>query len=179
MPSFHQCPQCHSNLKVLKTRRRRVATMSLGDITAYEKHLSCSPCRQIYTSEVLDKIVPERCTFAYDVLVHVGKSLFLRHRNSREVCEELAERNIKISPRECRLSGQEVYRFPGPGPSPVFPEDPGIHASQVRVYPPSRRHVRRVKPPSDDGIRFHFRYRSGQYQAGYREFRSDYPLPAR
>ena len=121
MPSFHQCPQCHSNLKVLKTRRRRVATMSLGDITAYEKHLSCSPCRQIYTSEVLDKIVPKRCTFAYDVLVHVGKSLFLRHRNSREVCEELAERNIKISPRECRLSGQEVYRFPGPGPSQCSP----------------------------------------------------------
>jgi hypothetical protein len=85
--------------------------MSLGDIMAYEKHLFCAPCRQIYSSEVLDKIVPERCTFAYDVLVHVGKSLFLRHRNSREVCEELAERNIKISLREVDYLGKKFIVF--------------------------------------------------------------------
>lgn len=80
--------------------------MSMGAIVAYEKHLQCESCGQIYSSEILDKMVPKHGTFGYDVLVHVGRSLFLCHRNSREVCEALAQRNIHISPREVDYLGQ-------------------------------------------------------------------------
>ena len=85
--------------------------MSMGAIIAYEKHLSCESCQQTYTSEALDKMVPKHCTFGYDVLVHVGKSLFLCHRNSREVCKALEQRDIKISPREVDYLGQRFIIF--------------------------------------------------------------------
>ena len=111
MPSFTTCPKCHEKLKVSKTRRRTVVTMSMGAIIAYEKHLCCKSCQELYTSEVLGKIVPAHCTFGYDVLVHVGKSLFLYHRNSREVCQELTPRGIKISPREVDYLGQRFIIF--------------------------------------------------------------------
>jgi uncharacterized protein YbaR (Trm112 family) len=111
MPSFTTCPKCHEKLKVSKTRKRTVVTMSMGAIIAYEKHLCCKSCQELYTSEVLDTIVPAHCTFGYDVLVHVGKSLFLYHRNSREVCQELTPRGIKISPREVDYLGQRFIIF--------------------------------------------------------------------
>jgi len=41
----------------------------------------------------------------------VGKSLFLCHRNSREVCQELTQRNIKISPREVDYLGKRFIFF--------------------------------------------------------------------
>ena len=111
MPSFTTCPKCHEKLKVSKTRRRTVVTMSMGAIIAYKKHLCCKSCQELYTSEVLNKIVPAHCTFGYDVLVHVGKSLFLYHCNSREVCQELTPRGVKISPREVDYLGQRFIIF--------------------------------------------------------------------
>jgi hypothetical protein len=88
-----------------------MVTMSMGPIIAYEKLLSCESCQQIYTSEELDKMVPKHCTFGYDVLVQVGKSLFLSHRNSREVCDALEQRDVKISPREVDYLGQRFIIF--------------------------------------------------------------------
>ena len=44
--------------------------------------------------------MPSGCNFGYDILVHVGRALFLRHRRSREISDELAAQNVRISPSE-------------------------------------------------------------------------------
>jgi hypothetical protein len=52
-------------------------------------------------------LAPPGANFGYDVMVHAGKALFLRHRNEEEVVEELAQHNVAISPREVSLLGRK------------------------------------------------------------------------
>jgi hypothetical protein len=59
----------------------------------------------------LCELVPPGGNFGYDVLVHAGKALYLRHRNEEEVVEELAQRNIRISPREISLLGRKFIVY--------------------------------------------------------------------
>lgn len=60
----------------------------------------CTACRRIYRSQELARLVPAGCNFGYDILVHVGQALFLRHRRSQEISDELAAQNVRISPSE-------------------------------------------------------------------------------
>ncbi len=39
-------------------------------------------------------MIPEDCNFGYDIIVFIGKSLFLRCRNYQEIRLELQRRNI-------------------------------------------------------------------------------------
>jgi hypothetical protein len=55
--------------------------------------------------------VPPGANFGYDVMVHAGKALFLRHRNEGEVVAELAQSNIRISPREVSLLGMKFIVY--------------------------------------------------------------------
>ena len=45
--------------------------------------------------------------FVSDILVYVGKALFLRPRHDREVVAELAQKNVKISTREIAYWGKK------------------------------------------------------------------------
>jgi len=49
--------------------------------------------------------------FGYDVLVYVGTALFLRHRCSREVIQELAACNVDISPSEVNYLGRKFIVY--------------------------------------------------------------------
>ena len=44
-------------------------------------------------------------------MVYVGKALFLRHRNEAEVVAELAQQNVRISPREVSLLGMKFIVY--------------------------------------------------------------------
>jgi len=44
--------------------------------------------------------VPEKCNFGFDVIVFVGKSLFLQCRNYQEILLELKQKNVTISINE-------------------------------------------------------------------------------
>ncbi len=57
--------------------------MDIGTFVAKETVLECGQCQRTYPSQELKKLIPPWCNFAYDVLVHVGKSLFLEYRNER------------------------------------------------------------------------------------------------
>jgi hypothetical protein len=74
--------------------------MDIGTFVAKETVLECGQCQRTYPSQELKKLIPPWCNFAYDVLVHVGKSLFLKYRNEKEIQGELKERNITISRSE-------------------------------------------------------------------------------
>ena len=76
------------------------STMSLGTFRAHETIFDCPECNNIYDSSKLKKIVPYRCNFGYDIIVNVGKSIFIRCQSEDEVYHQLLRRNIKISGSE-------------------------------------------------------------------------------
>jgi hypothetical protein len=89
---------CGIPLHVQKTRTKtKVATLAIGDFIARETVLCCPNCGSIYTSEELTKLIPTRCDFGYDVLVYVGKSIFIECRNDKEIIRDLFTRNVTIS----------------------------------------------------------------------------------
>jgi hypothetical protein len=102
-----RCGDCRGPLIVRKTRTRNIATLHLGGFVACESLLFCRTCNKTYGSEELRGLVPPACNFGYDVLVYVGKGLFLRHRNGQEIVSELAEKNVRISQSEVYVLGRK------------------------------------------------------------------------
>jgi hypothetical protein len=94
------CPRCSKPINVLKTKRRSVVTLHIGRFIAAETIGICTACRRSYGSQELARLVPAGCNFGVDILVHVGRALFLRHRRGQEISDELAAQNIRISPSE-------------------------------------------------------------------------------
>jgi hypothetical protein len=110
-PSATRCSACEGDLKVLKTRTRTVSTLHVGPFRAREVFLRCTACRQMHRSEELCALVPPGANFGYDVMVYAGKALFLRYRNEAEVVAELAQKNVRISPREVSLLGMKFIVY--------------------------------------------------------------------
>jgi hypothetical protein len=110
-PERTHCPVCRAKLTIRKTRTRTVRTLHVGPFRAREVFLLCKPCGRTQRSEALGALVPPGANFGYDVMVYVGKALFLRHRNEAEVVVELAQNNIRISPREVSLLGMKFIVY--------------------------------------------------------------------
>ena len=100
-PETETCPCCGERLKVRKSREKTVFTLHLGEFTANETITECrsEDCsnQQKYGSDDLSKRVMPFCNYGYDVMVHTGKAMFLRHRQGNEILAELSEKNITIS----------------------------------------------------------------------------------
>lgn len=101
-PGVETCQRCAQKLTVLKTRTKLVATLSMGRFRAHERLLGCKRCENpsTYRSDDLLKLVPHRCNFGFDVLVHVGISTFQNCRTEADIQLELQGNNIPISPSE-------------------------------------------------------------------------------
>ncbi len=94
-----------------KTHTRTLSTLHVGRFQATEVVLACPTCKRTYRSEALGELVPPGANFGYDVMVYAGKALFLRHRNEVEVVAELAQKNVRISPREVSLLGMKFVVY--------------------------------------------------------------------
>jgi len=88
-----------------------VSTLHVGRFQAREIILACPNCGRIYRSEELDQLVPPGTNFGYDVLVYAGQALWCRYRNVEEVVAELAQKNVRISPREVALLGNKFIVY--------------------------------------------------------------------
>ena len=111
-PEVEYCPSCRTKLHVRKTTQKKtVVTMDIGAFWAKETKLECAQCGALYFSEELQKLVPNHCTFGFDVIEYVGKALFLRSRNNLEIMKELASENITISEREVSFLGQKFIIY--------------------------------------------------------------------
>lgn len=100
-PQRDTCPDCHLKLKVQKTLPgKKIATLAVGDLIAHETIYHCEKCGRIFHSQELRSLVPEKCNFGFDVIVFIGKSLFLRCRNYQEILLELKQKNVTISTNE-------------------------------------------------------------------------------
>ena len=98
-------------MKVLKTKQRDVVTLHIGRFKAAETITTCDGCRRTHRSEELARLVPSGCNFGYDILVYVGRALFLRHRRSQEISDEPAAQNVCISPREVEYLAKKLIVY--------------------------------------------------------------------
>ena len=110
-PVHSHCPHCQQVLKVKKTHTRMVSTLHVGPFRAREVFLHCDDCGHTQRSEDLCSLVAPGANFGYDVMAYAGNALFLRHRNEAEVVEELAGKNVRISPREVSLLGMRFIVY--------------------------------------------------------------------
>ncbi len=65
----------------------------------------------MYGSEHLLKLKPFRATFGYDVLMYVGKAVFLRCRSDKEIKMELEQKHIAISVREISYLAKKFFVY--------------------------------------------------------------------
>jgi hypothetical protein len=112
-PELGRCPRCHHASRVWKTHTREVATLRIGHFIAHETQGYCPHCvdRPVFLAEELHQLVPPGARYGYDVIVHVGKALFLRCRNGKEIQQELGEKNIDISLREIDYLGRRFIVY--------------------------------------------------------------------
>ena len=110
-PEVTLCSKCGKKLNVLKTGKRKVVALSTGAFTAHETYLYCPDHGEIHRSEDLKRMVPFKCTFAYDVMVHVGKALYLRSMSEQAVIKELQNMGIKISASAVAYLGQKFIAY--------------------------------------------------------------------
>ncbi len=85
--------------------------MEIGAFRAKETRLECPRDGNVFVSEELSALVPEQCTFGFDVIVYVGNALFVHCRNVREIKESLAGRNISISENEVTFLGKKFILY--------------------------------------------------------------------
>ena len=83
----------------------------MGALRAKEIILQRPEDKALYRSDELKALAPYRCTFGYDVIVHVGYALFVHCRSEQEITKELAEKNISISDREISFLGKKFVTY--------------------------------------------------------------------
>ncbi len=71
----------------------------------------CPKCDRIYRSAQLSRIVPDGGNFGYDIIVCVGKALFLQNLAEQMVVERLASDNIYISFSEIAYMGKKFIVY--------------------------------------------------------------------
>jgi len=110
-PEIKFCTQCAIRLNVLKTRQRTVITINTGSFIAHEIFLYCPQHGEIHRSADLQRLVPVKGTYGYDVLVHVGKAMYLRTMNDQAIKKDLKSKAINISESEIRYLGQKFIAY--------------------------------------------------------------------
>ena len=84
-------------LRVLKTRTRTIVTLAIGEFTAHETLWWDPLTERIYPSDPLRRLVAPASNFGYDVVVYVGRALFLDSLPVARIIEQLARRHVHLS----------------------------------------------------------------------------------
>ncbi len=107
-----RCERCTAaRLQVLKTLTRRVSTLHIGTFLARETVLKCPACQHVVHCPTLSHLVPASCNYGYDVMVQVGRRLFVDHHNTEEIRAELRARNIPISASQIGTLGRKFVVY--------------------------------------------------------------------
>lgn len=84
-------------LRVLKTNSRKVVTLEIGEFIARETIWSDPATGQLYPPASLRGLVAPGCNYGYDVLVQVGRALFLDAQPVRQIIAQLAAAHVHLS----------------------------------------------------------------------------------
>ncbi len=115
-PRLHFSPtttvcQCGGDTRVLKSQKKVLATLAIGQFEALETQRRCPGCGDIYRSEELRSLTPHRGQFGFDVIEIIGRALFVQCRNALAVQADLAARNIAISTSEIGFLGKRFIVY--------------------------------------------------------------------
>ncbi len=110
-PEVESCTDCESKLFVQKTWTKTIVTMEIGAFKAKEVVLQCPDDQTVFASPQLRSLAPSQCTYGFDVIVHVGTSLFVHCRNEREIVLDKKKKNIFISEREIGYLGRKFVVY--------------------------------------------------------------------
>jgi len=110
-PEGENCPRCGRKLHVQKSWEKTVVTMDIGAFLAKEVVFECPNEKTVFPSPQLRALVPTNCTYGFDVIVHIGMSLFVHCRNGHEIMKDLASRNIFLSEREIGYLGRKFIIY--------------------------------------------------------------------
>jgi len=102
---------CGRSLTVSKTESRIVFVLSIGEFQAHETILKCDHCQKNYASDELKRLVPDGANYGFDILEHVGRSLFLKSRNEKDIQNDLLTRGVRISPRQIGYLGSKFVIY--------------------------------------------------------------------
>ncbi len=113
-PESSTCPTCHESLNVLKTHPgKKVTTLAIGNFIGHETVYYCQGCKNIFYSNELRTLIPENSNFGYDIIVFIGKSLFLQSRNYQDIRLKLQKRNVWISESEIAFLAKKFVLYLG------------------------------------------------------------------
>ena len=110
-PEVEVCPHCGMKLHVQKTWEKTIVTMDIGAFLTKEIVFECPNDKTVFCSPQLRALAPLKCTYGFDVIVHVGMALFVHSRNEREIMKDLAAGNIFISEREIGYLGRKFVVY--------------------------------------------------------------------
>ena len=71
----------------------------------------CPDCNKVYPAENFENIVPKYSNVGYDVIVFIGRLIFLEHHTLRETIQALENRNIHISSSEVAYLAQKFIIY--------------------------------------------------------------------
>ena len=91
-PEIKFCTQCDIRLNVLKTRERTVITMNTGPFIAHETILYCPQHEQIHRSKDLQRLVPFKVTYGYDVLARMSNRIINEGRGINRVVYDISSK---------------------------------------------------------------------------------------
>lgn len=83
--------------QVLKTHQREVVTLSIGPWIARETRWRVPGTDQVSGSAELRRLVAPGCTYGYDVLVEVGRRLFIEAQSVRQIIALLQQSQVLLS----------------------------------------------------------------------------------
>jgi hypothetical protein len=83
--------------QVLKTRTRKVITLPIGPWRARETIWWDPATKAVYPSVALRRLVAPGCTYGYDVVVEVGRRLFVQAQPVRQLIAQLAQHQVHLS----------------------------------------------------------------------------------
>ena len=92
-----------------KKRKKNIVTLAIGAFCARETVLEDS-AGSIYHSRQLRALSPYRCTFGYDVLVYVGRALFVEATPSGRSLRRWGK-NVSLSAREVSFLGKKFIIY--------------------------------------------------------------------
>ena len=95
---------------MLKSREKNVITLDIGAFRARETILHNAE-GTVYHSRQLRALTPYRATYGYDVLVYVGRALFVRCHSEQQIIEDLGLKNVLISQREIGFLGKKFIAY--------------------------------------------------------------------
>ncbi len=105
------CPDCQSTLKVRHTDTRRGYSLHIGVFNAHRTFMHCPDCNKVYPPEDFENIVPKYSNVGYDIIVFIGRLIFLEHHTLRETMQALEGRNIHISSSEVAYLAQKFIIY--------------------------------------------------------------------